>query len=299
LLRFNTRRNVARGARLKRKTGGVWALLVLLGAVLLLMRWLDRPQAADLLARALQDPRAASGVSRQPAEQEGASSGNQPALPGDPESAAAWSHVKDNALFSAAEHDAWFLVWKELQETPASELRRQSLGRVAYAQLVGQPDVYRGKSVHVRGWVIRESVKAAPKNSLGLAEYHQLVIAPLGGGQWPFVVYCRDLPAGFPRGEGLREAVGVDALFFKNWSYPYEGGMGLAPVLVATTIDWTAPAAVAESKARSVDVTTLVVGGASALLAALLFVAWVVRHTRRPRVGGEPAPDFASLDSSP
>jgi hypothetical protein len=299
LLRFNTRRSVAREARLKRKTGGVWALLVLLGAVILLMRWLDRPQAAELLARALEDPRAASGDARPPAPNDVQPSADQPARPSDPAAAAAWSQVKDNALFSPAEHDAWFLVWKELEETPASELHRRSVGQVAYAQLVGQPDAYRGRLVHINGWVIRESVKPAPKNSLGLAEYHQLVIAPLGGGQWPFIVYCRDLPAGFPRGEGLREAVGVDALFFKNWSYPYEGGMGLAPVLVATTIDWTAPAAVTESKARSVDVTTLVVGGASALLAALLFVAWVVRHTRRPRVGGEPAPDFASLDSRP
>jgi hypothetical protein len=207
--------------------------------------------------------------------------------------------VKDNATFVPAEQDAWFLLWDEVDRTPVKELNRQAVGPVTYAQLVNQPKVYRGLPVQVRGRVLRESVKQAPENSLGVEEYHQLILAPIGGGDWPVMVYVRELPEGFPRGEGLAVDLSVVGLFFKNWSYPYEGGMGLAPVIVADAIEWRPTSAPASPATSPLSTKGIWVGGAAALMAALGFTSFVMRRTRRPASVKTSPPDFARLETEP
>ena len=142
----------------------------------------------------------------------------------------------------------------------------------------------------------RKRIYVTDFNSLGLAEYHQLVLAPIGGGDWPVMVYVRELPEGFPRGNGLTVDLTAVGLYFKNWSYPYDGGMGLAPVIVADTIDWrpaTAPVA------PPLSTKGIWVGGAAALMAAIGFTSFVMRRTRRPAVGAAETPDFARLETKP
>ena len=86
----------------------------------------------------------------------------------------------------------------------------------------------------LRGTALREEPITARENDAGIDGYQRLWIAPDGGGRFPFVVYCLQLPEAFPRGDGLHEPVVVTGLFFKNWSYAYDGGMGLAPVGACT-----------------------------------------------------------------
>jgi hypothetical protein len=140
-------------------------------------------------------------------------------------------------------------------------------------------------------------VKQAAKNTLGISEYHQLVLAPVGGGQWPVIVYCLELPPGFPRGDGLQEDLTVDGLFFKNWSYPYDGGMGLAPVIVTPRLNWIPPRVAPPARQRPANLTGLAMGGAAAMLAALVFVSWVVRQTRRPRQSHQSLPETLALEA--
>jgi hypothetical protein len=206
-----------------------------------------------------------------------------------------WAAVKDNALFTAAEHEAWFLLWDEARRFSPAELAAQANTELTYAQMVNQPDVYRARPVRVRGRVLRESVKRAPKNSLGISQYHQLVLAPAGGGDWPMMIYCLELPAGFPRGDGLKVDLAVVGLFFKNWSYPYDGGIGLAPVLIAKTIDWNPPPIQTGLNRRAHSGSTLWIGGAVAASGAGIFLVWVVSQTRRPKPREASRPDFGEL----
>jgi hypothetical protein len=98
------------------------------------------------------------------------------------------------------------------------------------------------------------------------------------------VMYVLELPVGFPRGDDIRANVTVDGLFFKNWSFPYEGGMGLAPVIVARSVQWQSPPAPRSRPAEPMDGHEVVVGVGVAAAAALVFMAWVVRQTHRPRI---------------
>jgi hypothetical protein len=153
---------------------------------------------------------------------------------------------------------------------------------------------------------VRESTKPVAKNDFGITELHQLILAPRGGGQWPMVIYTIDLPVGFPRGDNLSEDVVVDGLFFKNWSFPYDGGMGLAPVLVTPTIAWSsakggvvngvAPVKVADAAPAT---SNLMVGAFLAGAGAVAFAVWAALQTRRPRRASQTPPELSGLESEP
>jgi hypothetical protein len=161
---------------------------------------------------------------------------------------------------------------------------------------VGQPDVYRGQAVTIKGRALQESVKPAPKNSLGITDYHQLIVAPIGGGDFPVTVYALDLPPGFPRGGNLGVDVSIAGLFFKNWSYPYDGGMGISPVIVAKTFDWASRVRRAANRPPR-NPAPVAIGAVVAVACALVLVVWVARQTRRPATADSERPDFRHLEA--
>jgi hypothetical protein len=199
-----------------------------------------------------------------------------------------WGPVKDNATFLSAEQPAWFGLLQQARDLSLTELAESSVGNV------------------VEGRILRESAKPVAENDFGLQTLHQLWLAPRGGGQWPIVVYAIELPPGFPRGDNLSEDVVIDGLFFKNWSFPYNGGMGLAPVLVTPTLAWNsanggnangvAPLKVAEAAPAT---SKLMVGAFLAGAATVAFVAWAAMQTRRPRRAFQTPPELSGLESEP
>ena len=146
------------------------------------------------------------------------------------------SVIKDNTHFRAQENPAWFAILDSLRQSTLAAIAERSVGEVTYAQFISQPDVYRGQVVSVRGTVIREERLDAPPNDLDLTGYHRLIIRPEGGGNWPIIAYVLELPTDFPRGDKPGKEVAVVGVFFKNWSYAWEQGLGLAPVLLAKSI---------------------------------------------------------------
>lgn len=205
--------------------------------------------------------------------------------------------VKDNTFFRASENDAWLAVLRAAAASSVGQLASQSLGPTAYAPLIKQPHVYRGKVITVRGRVVREEPFDAPENKDGIERYHRLIVAPEGGGQWPYVVYALNLPSSFPRGDKLREQVVIHGFFFKSWSYPSnEGGLELAPLVVAPGIDWT-PGATRAPRRSTWPVGALVAGVLAALACAAVVAWWVSQQTKRPRAGrGEDNAAAANLE---
>jgi hypothetical protein len=189
------------------------------------------------------------------------------------------SSVRDNTYFRPQENAAWFAVFDWLKQAK-SELEADSLGEVSYAQFIDQPQVYRGKLVTVRGTIKREELLDAPANEIGIKRYHRLILRPAGGSVWPIVVYCLELPANFPRGSTTNAEVDVKGVFFKNWSYSWQGGLGLAPVVLAQTVDWYPMVAIKRPRAN-ISAQGLIAATAAAGVIAT-FVGWFVwRHTRR------------------
>lgn len=191
------------------------------------------------------------------------------------------SAVKDNTYFRVEENAVWFATLKHLQTLSAKNLKQDSLGEITYAQFIKQPDTYRGKIVTITGTAMREESIKAPTNDMGIDEYHRLVIRPTGGGVWPLIVYSLELPAKFPRGEKIDADLHVNGIFFKNWSYAWQDGLGLAPVILANNVNWQ-PQTVIPIKRQNVNwqniVAAVVIGAAIAS-----FVGWFVwGQSRRP-----------------
>jgi hypothetical protein len=212
-----------------------------------------------------------------------------------------FTQVQDNTYFRPAEQQAWFELFAQLQKLDPQQLQERTVGELTYAQLLKQPEVYRGQVVTIRGTLRREEVQTPAENSIGLEAYHRLIIQPRGGSVWPWVVYCLELPEGLPRGEGLQTPITVTGFFFKNWSYAWQDGLGIAPVVLARDVQWE-PSSVAPSPRP----TTRRAWG-WALLGASVWAAvvvwWALRSSRRLRSASPQAPtlpdprtDFETID---
>lgn len=270
-------------------------MLFALGLVVVAMRQLNQPETAERLGRLFSTREESSepsvdafqaAKSDQNLELESAASNNSnPRATDDRElateaNADVWAAVEDNTYFRPAEGEAWFGLWQRLQATNFAQLEQQTQGSLTYAQLLKQPDFYRGKVVTIRGTVRREELANAPNNAVGITSYHRLWIEPQGGANWPIVVYCLNLDEQFPRGDQLKVPVTATGYYFKNWSYPYQGGLGIAPVVLSKQIEWTSNVADAtRRKQAQVSLQQMVV---IAIVFAILVVFWVVRSTRRP-----------------
>jgi len=276
------------GARRQRRR--LWMLLIALGLVLATMRQLNQPKTAQRLGQIFGDPK----VTAQPQPP------MHPFVLGDDadddfelpvvvaekvatgeEASDALAQVQDNTYFRPAESEAWFGLFERLQEMDSRTLGETTLGEMTYAQLLQQPQFYRGKVVTIRGTLRREEVEHPAENALGIEAYHRLMIQPRGGGHWPFVVYCLELPSNFPRGDNLQTPIEVTGFFFKNWSYAWQDGLGVAPVVLAREVDWQPTVAAPIRRAPSGQNLTTAI--AAACVFAALTVYLVLRNTRRPR----------------
>ncbi len=193
---------------------------------------------------------------------------------------AATDDIEDNTYFRPEEREAWFEVFRKLEKTPPDQLIAESLGEVAYAQFVNQPEEYRHQIVTVSGNVVREELQRPGPNALDIEEYHRLWVSPKGGGQWPIVVFCRELPDEFPRGDHLNVNVSIPGSFFKNWSYSYDEGLGLAPVVLANSFEWSKPPA--NTAIKQLPVVQLLWAATAAGVLSLGVVWLAVRRTMRP-----------------
>ena len=284
----------------RRESRKLWMLLIALGLVVMTIRQLNKPSTVHKLEKLFSpqlveisepiQPELTLGkdgaiqTPNKPVEKTVIDNMEQNVSPSNPtehlEEVPGLSQVEDKTYFRPLEQEAWFFLFDKLQKTKKQEISAKSVGEVTYAQLHKQPDAYRGQVVTIRGTVMREEAEPAGENQLGIESFHRLWILPYGGGPSLFVTYCLELPPGFPRGEKRQSAVTVTGYFFKNWSYSWEGGLALAPVVLAESFAWHQPV----SRKRSTSVSTIQL--VSALVATCLFgliVAWLAyRHTSRP-----------------
>ena len=154
--------------------------------------------------------------------------------------------IRDNTVFRGAERDAWFRMLEQLDQRDLAALRRESIGYVGFLQLYKQPEAYRGKLVTVAGTVRMGYYREAPENLYGIPGYYVFWLRPTGA-QSPIVVYCLEIPDGFPdvarlERDGQRpqldEDVEFTGFFFKRWAYRAQDDTRLAPLILAKVPRW-------------------------------------------------------------
>jgi len=203
--------------------------------------------------------------------------------------------VRDDTVFRGAERDAWFNLLRLLRDHSNRELAAASTGRVGLVELLDQPHAYRGKLVTVAGQARRALYRTAPANQDGIEGYYQVVLRPAGGPSSPIILYCLQLPEQFPVGDGIAEDVQTTGFFFKNWAYSTGTEIHSYPTLLARTLAWKPPGAMAPAPVDAGKLALLLGGTAVVGLAVALAVYLWSGHRGRPVVAGGSLPSEGPL----
>ena len=194
----------------------------------------------------------------------------------------AWAQVKDNCVLRSAETAAWYRCWEQLRSLSPQQLDEAG-GPVNFVQLFSQPAELRGRLITVRGTVRWAYRVASRRPRFGIDGYVVLGLLSREGGDSPIVVYCRELPRGFPAvgaadeaGQGgmLDEDVEITGYYFKRWLHRCEAGMNLSPLILGKVTNWHRHATVAQRPRRPISKTmALLATGGVALFSVLIALA--------------------------
>ncbi len=158
----------------------------------------------------------------------------------------AWAQIEDNAALRSVETDAWYRCWEKLASLSPEQLA-QAQGPLSYVQLFSQPKEYRGQLVKIQGTARWGYGVRSREKKWGIDGYAVLGILPGSVTNSPLVVYCRELPAGFPavesagssaQGVRLDEDVEVTGYFFKRWLHASGEGMSMSPLILGRITKW-------------------------------------------------------------
>lgn len=97
-----------------------------------------------------------------------------------------------------------------------------------------------------------------------------------GSDNFPMVIYCLDLPEGFPVADQMAERVSIEAVYFKKWVHPAKGGPTTSPLLLTKTFDWQAP----DEFVRTISSAEISLGIGLTLVGACAVVGFVWWNNR-------------------
>ncbi len=200
----------------------------------------------------------------------------------------AWAQVEDNTILRAAETEAWYRCWDQLHSR-ASQTLTETATQVNFVQLFSQPAEFRGHLVRVRGTVKWGYRITSQSPRFGIEGYTVLGLLPHGGSHSPIVVYCTELPTGFPKigeadpaGKGvpLNEEVEIVGYSFKRWLHRSMEGMTLSPLILGEVASWQPTVRPPQRAARQpMTWGVLLVSALAMAVLATLIAAWVYRSS--------------------
>jgi hypothetical protein len=204
--------------------------------------------------------------------------------------------IRDDTPSSRDEQTVSLRLLSILKKADPDALDHASLGPVTYAQLFRQPDQYRGQVVAVSGVVRRVNPIALFPNQWQIERYYQVWLWPSDNPSSPMIVYCLQLPKGFPIGMELAEEVNVTGIFFKRCAYQAKDGLRTAPEILASTLAWRRRPALSPTPPEPWAMSLVVVAAAL----ASLWAAWYIYVRTRPTPPALPdrPPQFDKIENS-
>jgi len=249
--------------------------------------------------------------------------------------------VRDKQRLLPAETEPFYAVLGALERTPATQLARlarvglddyvarRRVGaegslrsrqefraiqneaerdRYSAVPLFGEGDRERGELI-VLDAVVRRAVRvdatgSAAAASYGVDHYYELEAFPEDSQNLPVVFVVRDLPAGFPVGDAIRQPARLAGFFFKQWAYrtrqrsdadPAADRRQFAPLLVGRA---PIPLATPDASAARPGLTIGLVASVAlvGIVAALWRLAWHDRRHEATTLRRFREPPDASLD---
>ena len=199
--------------------------------------------------------------------------------------------LDDDKPFRPAETEAWYHLLVLARETPAEQLRQATVGPITYAQLLSQPDAYRGHVVSITGVAHRIESLPQDTNEHGISHVYEVIVQPGGTGKLPVTLHCLELPAGFETLDSPRP-IRFDGFFFKNRVYGHVEGLDKTPVIIGKSFEPLDTSSASASDAAGPSVVRMVlIVGVVALLTGLLLRQALTLPKPLPRGGATPDDD--------
>ena len=145
--------------------------------------------------------------------------------------------VKDNTLgILRDESDVFYRLLDHARRVPSATLERAGEREVQYINLMTEPDRFRGEPITIEGDLWRLYEFEAGQNRYGVNRVYEGWVFTGDSSNHPYRIICTSLPKGIEPGENLRKPVRITGYFFKREGYPSQGGVHVAPTLLARRI---------------------------------------------------------------
>lgn len=161
---------------------------------------------------------------------------------------------------------------------------RRNFGQ--FADVVLQPDLYRGRPITLSGHLQRLDEMDAGENDFGLVKTWQAYLFTDESRPLPWVIVATEVAAELPRPRKGRptDHVVVTGYFHKLWRYETAEGHWAAPLILTGRIEYRPPPAAPSMSIRQTLWVVLVVAGMMALATAAVHAAFGRRSRRTPDV---------------
>jgi len=188
------------------------------------------------------------------------------------------------------------------RSVPPEVLEQHARSDVTIAQLLADPDKYRGQLLLLRGRLHRLIEDELPRNRYGLTKRYEGWLATSEASGMPYVVIVTDPPVGLPLGGNILEPVQVAGFFLCWWRYTTQDGRRWsAPVILGRRfVPIKVPVASASPRTTLLYGLAFSIVVAAIVLAAALFA--LLRRKLAPPPLTEPAVEpveFAVDDALP
>ena len=145
--------------------------------------------------------------------------------------------VKDNTLgVRRDESDVFYWLLDHARRVPSTKLEKAGLREVQYINLMTEPDRFRGEPITIEGDLWRLYEFPATRNDYSVSRVYEGWVFTGDSANHPYRVVFTSLPKGIEPGENLRIPVRITGYFFKREGYRSNGGVHVAPTLLARRI---------------------------------------------------------------
>jgi hypothetical protein len=212
--------------------------------------------------------------------------------------------VKDNTLgIRRDEADAYYRLLDHARHMSDSQLDKIGATDVLYINLMTQPERFRGDPVTIHGDLWRLYEIQAGENPFRFKTLYEAWIFTGDSGTHPYRVVFSNLPKELEPGENLRKPVRVTGFFFKREGYASNGGMHVAPTLLAhRVVAFRPPDAAPPTDAILPYMIVLIAAVGLAFLVTLVSFAISDRRAARAAMVRElngPRPSFEGINAGP
>lgn len=145
--------------------------------------------------------------------------------------------VKDNTMgIRKDEAESFYWLLDHAHRVPARKLDAAGLKEVQYINLMTEPDRFRGEPITIEGDLWRLYEFDAGENTYGVNRMYEGWVFTGDSANHPYRIVCTSLPKGIEPGENLRIPVRLTGYFYKLEGYRSNGGVHIAPTMLAKRI---------------------------------------------------------------